>query len=72
MERVDQIFDKVGDDVKEVISVTFTEKEKVFKAMLSQADLDSSQKDKLIKERKDAVENLTKVIDEAKVLQSNY
>lgn len=72
MKRVDQIFGKAGDDVKEVISVAFAEKEKVFETMLSQADLDSSQKDKLIMERKSAVENLTKVIDEAKVLQSNY
>ncbi len=72
MKRVDQIFGKAGDDVKEAISVAFAEKEKVFETMLSQADLDSSQKDKLIMERKIAIENLTKVIDEAKVLQSNY
>lgn len=72
MKKVDGIFGKAGDDVKEVISITFAEKEKEFKTMLSQADLDRTQKDKLIKERKSAVEKLAKVIDEAKALQSNY
>ncbi len=39
MKKTDEIFDKIGKDIKDVIAATFSEKEKVFEAMLTQADM---------------------------------
>ena len=72
MKRVDEIFGKAGSDVKAVISATFSEKEKVFEAMLEQADKDSSEKERLVKERAEMVAELDQVIQEAKALKESY
>lgn len=72
MKKVDKIFDKASSDVQDVISTTFAEKEKVFEAMLAQADIDNSEKDKLVKERMAAVADLDKIVEEARALQADY
>lgn len=72
MKKVDEIFDNVANNVKNAISATFSEKEKVFEAMLAQADMDNSEKDKLVKKRKAAVAELDQIIEKARALQADY
>lgn len=72
MNRVGEIFDMASNDVKDVISATFSEKEKVFEAMLTQADMESNEKDKLVNDRKAAVADLDVIIEEVKALQAEY
>ncbi len=72
MEKVDEVFQKAGDDVRDVISATFDERGKVFEAMLKQASMDSREKDQLVRERKEAVKTLDEIIMDSKELQSAY
>lgn len=72
MKKTDEIFDKIGKDIKDVIAATFSEKEKVFEAMLTQADMGKNEKDKLVKERKAAVAELDQIIEKSKALQADY
>lgn len=72
MKKVDEMLDRVSNEVKNVISNTFAEKEKGFKTMFAQADMDSSEQERLIKKRQEAIANLDNIVKEAKSLKSNY
>lgn len=72
MQKVDEMLDRVSNEVKDVISNSFVEKEKGFKTMLAQADMDSSEQERLIKKRQEAIANLDNIVKEAKSLKSNY
>lgn len=70
MKKVDEIFNLASSDVMDVISETFSEKEKVFEAMLAQADMESNEKEKFVAARKTAVAELDAIIEEVKALQA--
>lgn len=72
MKNVDEVFTQASDDIKAAIDITFAEKGKIFEAMLDQANLDSENKEQLIKERNDALAELGGIVAEAKQLQAEY